>query len=505
MYRILILLAGMASLTACTTPAPAVDAAATNSAANSRSEWFTAGAADVRAMARQVQRPPTARNVILFIGDGMSLDTITSARIYVGQQAGGRGEEHELSFDQLPHTALMKTYTTNMQVPDSAGTATAMLSGVKTRSGMVGVSEEAAADNCTGASAARLESFLELMEARGKATGIISTARITHATPAAAYAHVPRRGWESRTTAAARAGGCIDIASQLTAFDAGDGIDVILGGGRAMFLPDTMADPEYADQTGSRNDGRNLIAEWQARYGVGARFVWNASQLSALDAASTDRVLGLFEPSHMMFEADRQAADADEPSLADLTGFAIERLQRDKSGYFLLVEGGRIDHAHHGGNAARALSDTAAMDRAVARALATVDLNETLVIVTADHGHVLSFSGYPQRGNPILGKVVEPDPSAAGRSRLARDANNQPYTTLNYGNGPGYRGPRDDLTDVDTMDIDYRQDAAVPLRSETHSGTDVIVFAGGPGADLFRGVHEQNYVYHVMRHAVGAR
>ncbi len=207
----------------------------------------------------------------------------------------------------------------------------------------------------------------------------------------------------------------------------------------------------------------------------------------------------------MMYEADRVASGADEPSLADLTGFAIERLQTQRSGYFLLVEGGRIDHAHHAGNAARALADTVAFDDAVARTLSMVDLNETLVIVTADHGHVMSFSGYPQRGNPILGKVVERGYLSSAGPAVARDKNGLPYTTLNYANGPGHRPQRPDLNNVDTTDIDYRQEATVPLNSETHSGTDVIVYADGPGADLFRGTQEQTYVYHVMRHAVDAR
>jgi alkaline phosphatase len=469
-------------------------------------DWFAQGAAAVRATLEIPTRPSGARNVILFIGDGMSLDTVSAARIFSGQRQGRAGESHRLRFEQLPYTALMKTYTTDMQVPDSAGTATAMLTGVKTKTGFIGVSDSAVLGRCEGTHSARLTTFLEQMEQRGKATGVVTTTRITHATPAATYAHVPHRNWESDTTIpASQAAGCPDIARQLAGFDIGDGIEVMFGGGRRQFLPATETDPEYADKTGGRADGRNLIAEWQARYGSDARYVWNATQLASLDPSTTQRVLGLFEPSHMMFDADRLANDADEPSLADLTGFAIDRLSRDPDGFFLLVEGGRIDHAHHRGNAARALADTVAFDDAVASALARVDLDETLVIVTSDHGHVLSFGGYPRRGNPILGKVVVHGMGAPDGPRLARDNNGLPFTTLGYANGPGHRPTRPDLTDVDTTNLNYKQEAAVPLNSETHSGTDVIVFADGPGADLFRGVQEQNYVYHVMRHAVDAR
>lgn len=501
----LLAVAAVSALAGCTTLNPAPNRDVTPDTAADQA-WFAQGQAAVQATLNQPTRPKTARNVILFVGDGMSLDTITAARIFAGQKAGGSGESHQLRFETLPHTALMKTYTTDMQVPDSAGTATAMLTGSKTKTGFVGVSEAAQLNDCASSKRARLSTFLEQMEARGKATGVVSTARITHATPAASYAHVPNRGWENDTAMPPQAlADCEDIATQLTAFDAGDGIDVILGGGRRAFLPNTMTDPEYATKTGAREDGRNLVTEWQTRFGSDARYVWNATQLAQLDAASTDRVLGLFEPSHMMYDADRVTTNADEPSLAELTGFAIERLQTNQTGYFLLVEGGRIDHAHHSGNAARALTDTAAFDDAVARALDTVDLNDTLVIVTADHGHVMSFSGYPERGNPILGKVIGPGFMSAGESRVARDSNGLPYTTLSYANGPGHHQQRPDLTDVDTTTVDYLQEATVPLESETHSGTDVIVYADGPGANLFRGVQEQTYIYHVMRHAVDAR
>lgn len=472
--------------------------------AQAKNPWFEAGARAVREVAAQPRRPDAARNVILFIGDGMSLDTVTAARIYAGQQAGGTGEDHRLTFESLPHTALMKTYTTDMQVPDSAGTATAMLSGVKTRTGYLGVTESAKLGHCDPAT--RVESFLETMAKRGKATGIVTTTRITHATPASTYAHVPQRNYEHDGALPSDVDHrCLDIARQLVEFDTGDGMAVMLGGGRGAFLPNTTPDPEFADSTGLRKDGRHLANEWKARYGDNAHLVYYGSELAALDPESVDRVFGLFEHSHMMYDADRVATKADEPSLAEMTEFAIRRLARDPDGFFLLVEGGRIDHAHHGGNAARALADTVAFDNAVARALELVDLDETMIAVTSDHGHVLSMSGYPQRGNPILGKVRQVGYLSADGPALARDKNGLPYTTLNYANGPGARPERPDLSDVDTTDVDYQQEAIIPLRSETHSGTDVIVFAAGAGARLFRGVHEQNVVYHVMRHAVDAR
>ena len=161
-----------------------------------------------------------------------------------------------------------------------------------------------------------------------------------------------------------------------------------------------------------------------------------------------------------------------------------------------MVEGGRIDHAHHAGNAARALEDTDAFDAAIATALRMTDAAETLIIVTADHSHTLAISGYPHRSNPILGLVAD----AEGKPIIAQDG--KPYTTLGYANGPGaIDAVRSDLTETNTQSIDYRQQALVPMGAETHGGDDVAIFASGPYAHLFQGVVDQNFIYHVMAHA----
>lgn len=436
-----------------------------------------------------------AKNVILFLGDGMGISTVTAARIYAGQKLGKSGEEHQLSFDKFENVALIKTYNTDAQVPDSAGTITAIMAGQKTRIGVVGIADSVPRDNCELSLRHELPSLLELAEASGKQSGIISTARITHATPAGGYAHTPNRNWEndSMLPEAAKVNGCRDIALQLTNFEVSDGPEVILGGGRAQFLPVATADPEYAEKNGLRTDNRNLIEEWLA--GSSSRkFVWNADQFQALEAVNSGQILGLFEPSHLQFEADRANDKAGEPSLEDMTRLAIQKLSRHEEGYFLLIEGGRIDHAHHFGNAYRALEDTVAMDAAVAAAVSLVDLAETLIVVTADHSHTLTISGYPARGNPILGKV-----EATGGGPVPID---KPYTTLSYANGPGYLEGYPDLTETDTEAADYRQIAGVPLLMETHAGEDVAAFAQGIGARGVRGVMEQNQLFDVMHKAL---
>lgn len=474
--------------------------------------WFRSGAA---AAAGRGAMEGRARNVILFVGDGMSLTTVAAARILAGQRAGNPGEEHLLSWERFPHTALSRTYNTDMQTPDSAGTMTAMATGVKTRAGVISVGQARPRRDCTALADNALLDVRTLAESAGMATGIVTTTRITHATPAATYAHSPERNWEDdgKLPEAARALGCVDIAAQLVD-RAGRGPDVVFGGGRRHFLPAGQPDPEHPELEGRRGDGRDLVAEWQARHPGGA-FVWNREQLEA--ARGSSPVLGLFGHDHLHFEHDRPGEDPGEPSLAELTREAISRLQGAEGGFFLLVEGGRIDHAHHYGNAFRALTDTVALAEAVQVATDMTDEADTLVLVTADHAHTLTFAGYPGRGNPILDKVHRH--SGDGERVVARDALGLPYTTLGYANGPGYRGldasgneitfwgaPEDfnpragrpDLGDVDTTDPFFQQEVVVPLADETHGGDDVGIWARGPGSHAVRGSVEQHVIFHFM-------
>ncbi|BCX80623.1 alkaline phosphatase [Methylomarinovum caldicuralii] len=458
-----------------------------------------------------------ASNVILFIGDGMGISTVTAARIFEGQRRGEPGEENFLSFERFPYLALSKTYNTNQQTPDSAGTMTAMMTGVKTKAGVIGVDENVIRGDCASARGHGLRTFLEEAEMAGMATGVISTARVTHATPAATYAHVPERNWEDdhNMPEAAKAARCKDIARQLLEFPYGDGIEVVLGGGRRGFLPHTKADPEYPGQAGEREDGRDLTREWLSRH-PNAVYVWNQAQFQAVAPAGVEHLLGLFEPSHMKYHHDRPADAGGEPTLPEMTAKAIDILQKNPKGYFLMVEGGRIDHAHHAGNAFRALDETIELAKAVRVAMQKTDPAETLIIVTADHSHVLTIGGYPTRGNPILGKVVGNDASGNAKSEPELAADGLPYTTLSYANGRGfaflktggdsrYEYPiaagRHDLSAIDTTDEGYHQEALVPLGAETHAGEDVAIYATGAGAYLVHGVQEQNVIFHVMRAA----
>jgi alkaline phosphatase len=190
-----------------------------------------------------------------------------------------------------------------------------------------------------------------------------------------------------------------------------------------------------------------------------------------------------------------------------MTKLAIEILKRNPNGYFLLVEGGRIDHAHHGNNAYRALTDGIAFADAVGVADEMTDQGDTLIIVTADHSHTFIMGGYPTRGNPILGKVISNDSQGKPNTDYDLMGDNKPFTSLGYQSGPGafwVGGPRPDLSETDThSDKNYLQQAGLPAEDETHGGEDVAVYARGPGAERIHGVIEQNEIFHVINAATG--
>lgn len=425
----------------------------------------------------------TAKNVILFLGDGMGIATVTAARIYA------RDASYELTLDRLPFTALSRTYSASHQVTDSAAGMNAPMTGHKTANAAIAVD----------ADGKPLRTFLEMAETAGKATGVVTTTSVTHATPAACYAHNAHRSRER------------EIAAQLVPRTAtynralGNGLEVILGGGRTYFLPrsDEGGAPVLDEEgiPGGRTDGRDLRAEMRA---AGYTYVWNADQLAALDLAATKRLLGLFNPSHMTFEMFRAQDMGGEPSLPEMTTAAIKVLRKNQRGYFLMVEGGRIDHAHHGNRPDAALTEMLVFDRAIKTALDMVDLRDTLIVVTADHSHVFMIAGYAKRGTSIFGTA-------------GTDATGAPYTTLGYLNGPGYSGPVLPAPSADgkvggdpglpsaqdSTHITYIQKPGTPMQSETHAGEDVGIWAAGAGAGRVHGVVENTRIFEWMRSASG--
>ncbi|XP_076124131.1 alkaline phosphatase, tissue-nonspecific isozyme [Alosa pseudoharengus] len=448
-----------------------------------------------QALQLQELNTKVAKNIILFLGDGMGISTVTAARILKGQLNGQSGEEYRMEMDKFPYVALSKTYNTDAQVPDSAGTATAYLCGVKANEGTLGVSAAAVRSQCNTTQGNEVTSILRWAKDAGKSVGIVTTTRINHATPSAAYAHCVDRDWFSDGEMPQEAvdAGCKDIARQL--FENIQEIDVIFGGGRKYMFPKDTPDVEYPSEKqhfGTRKDGRNLVEEWKERMKEKrAHYVWNKKELLSLNPNKVDYVLGLFEPSDLPYDLERNKET--DPSLTEMVDVALKILKNNPNGFFLLVEGGRIDHGHHDGKAKQALHETVEMDRAIGRAGLLTSVHDTLTVVTADHSHVFSFGGYTPRGNSIFGLAP-----------MMSDRDQKPFTSILYGNGPGYslvNGLRENVSTVDYQDNNYRAQSAVPLSYETHGGEDVAIFSKGPLAHLLHGVQEQNYIPHVMAYA----
>jgi alkaline phosphatase len=317
--------------------------------------------------------------------------------------------------------------------------------------------------------------LLEQMKAAGYGTGVVTTTRITHATPAATYAHICHRDGENA------------IAAQLVPKGAGfngaltDGVDVIFGGGRQHFLLRPQAASVPTAAIWSASSRRPAIAA-------------SKSDFDKITASSA-KVVGLFNASHMDYDLDRDPAK--EPSLAEMTGKAIDVLAAKKKGFFLMVEGGRIDHALHETTARKALQDTAAFDDAIKAAIDKLNvidpgLKNTLIVVTADHDHTLVLNGYAKRtgktsdANPgVLGLVKD---YVTGSAKL--DSTGNPFSIIGFGNGENRPATRTALTDVQVFDKTYHQEAVIPMPAggETHGGTDVFIGAMGNGATSFTGV-----------------
>jgi alkaline phosphatase len=482
-----------------------------------RSSLITAGLFGITLFASAANAAGEAKNVIFFLGDGMGPTTVTASRIYAYGEAGS------LNMDKLKRTARIKTFSKDAQTTDSAPSMAAYMTGVKMNNEVISMSADTVAWSTAGGVATALGSrasntcntianngspvptILESAIAKGKATGVVTTARLTHATPAATYAHICNRNAEN------------DIASQAVPTHAnfnkalGKGVDVLMGGDSTYWQPKT------GTMYNGRSDNVNLITAMQSS---GYNYVYDLNTFNAAPVASGTKLLGLFDQAgsqgHMSYDADRDPTK--EPSLAEMTKKAIDILSKNGSGYFLMVEGGRIDHALHGTNAYRALTDTIAFDNAIKVALDNVDLSNTLVIVTADHDHTMAFNGYPSKGNPILGKADNYVNVKKGIPALS-SGDKLPYTTLVFGNGSGNGSftanggatrlsTRADLTNIDTTTKDFNQEYGVQTGStgagsETHGGGDVMLFSSGAGSSIFKGTLDNTKVYSLIKSAFG--
>ena len=460
---------------------------------------FLGGCASVPAT--DVARHP--KNIIFFLGDGMGMNTLTAARIYAVGEAG------ELTLDTLPESAFVKTFANNAQVTDSAASMTAYMTGRKVNNGVLSMSTDTdsiepgpdssgnkTVSRCTGGSPA--VTLGELAKQRGMAVGVVTTTRVTDATPAAVYAHACHRGMETDIAAALVPGGAL-YNNALGAH----GLDVLLGGGAKAFAGTAKG--------GSRPDGRDLLSELRAR---GVRTVTDTAQLNAADSASTAPLVGLFAPGNLSYDAARDPAR--DPGLAAMADKAISVLSKNPNGFFMVVEGGLIDLALHDTHAKRALQEVVSFDNTIKATIARMrvldpGLKNTLIVVTADHDHTLLLNGYA----PRTGKTTPTNPGVLGLMRkvsdgsLRLDADGMPFTIIGFGTGEhrvqGKRSSAPALTDAQVSADDYHQEAVVRTAAgdETHGGTDVYLGAIGARADSFGGTIDNTRVFQLIKAAAG--
>ena len=406
------------------------------------------------------------RNVILMIADGGGPASFTMARDYLRDRHGPTA----LALDSIL-VGSVHTYSTDSRVTDSAAGATAFSTGVKSYNGAIAVNPDKQP----------LATLLEAAEERGMATGLIATSRVTHATPASFAAHVPDR-WQEN-----------EIASQMMQ----QNVDLIFGGGRRHFLP--------GSQKGQREDERNLLEEARED---GYQVV---TTRGALNRSLQLPVLGLFSMSHMDYEIDRDPSE--EPSLEAMTRRGIKLLKERPEGFFLMIEGSRIDHAGHGNDPAAMLHDALAYNRAAAAVLQYARQNEhTLVLSVSDHetgglslGRNLDGSGVYAWHPDVLGRVRSSlpvmvnevmeegaSPAAVLQKYAGIDTlSNAERALLEKSRAKG-QSLKFALSDV------ISQRALLGWTTKGHTGVDVNLYAYGPGSARFRGHHDNTYLGQVL-------
>lgn len=444
----------------------------------------------------QAPSPARAQNVIVLIGNGLGTATTTAARLMRYKEDGS------LTMDTMPYLARVRTWALDAQASDSAAAVTALLTGVKVRNDVVamdGATRSAgfapgkdpirnvanAESRCPASgNGAASRTLLELAIAKNKATGIVTTGRLTSGPAAAAYAHVCHRDAEFEVARQAVPGGA--------GFNAnlGHGVDLMMGG-----ISSTWRPFDAAKRPRGRPDGRELVGELQT---LGYTFVSDLTSMNAAPLEAGSRLIGLYDFAEdqgaMSYELDRDPKR--EPSLAAMTAKAIDVLSTNRNGYVLIVQGARIDHALHANNARRALTDTIAFDEAIKAALDKVDLAKTLVIVTGDHDSTMTLIGGGLRGSDVLGLHMNP---VTGKPDV--DAGGLPYTSLVFGTGPNRPDKRVPLDSPTVLQKDYVQESAIRVNAGTNGGSDVVLRASGAGASAFKGTMENTRVFALIRKA----
>jgi len=453
-----------------------------------------------------------ARNVILFIGDGLSMAHRTAARLLSKGLLEGR-YGGELAIDDMPHMALVSTSGTDAIVTDSANSMSAYATGHKSCVNAMGVY---CARNKNGLAHPKVETIAELAKRRnaGMAVGVVTNTEIEDATPAGMVAHVRRRSDYD------------DIVRMFYELRP----EVMMGGGSAFFLP-------KSDKAGRRKDENNYLEKFR---GLGYALVRTAAEMQATAAdQGTARLLGLFHSGNLDGALDRRilkkgtvAAYPDQPDLADQTQAAIDILSRNPNGFVLMVESGLIDKFSHVLDWERAVYDTIMLDNAVAVAKRfAAGGDDTLIIVVADHAHPVSIIGTYDDARPgerlrdklgVYNEAKFPNYPKADKDGYPASIDVSRRLAFVFAGFPDHCAsgkpflggpfkPTEEKDDKAVANETYctpqatRMEGNLPLaqRQGVHAADDVVLTAMGPGAELFKGRVDNTYVFKVMATALG--
>jgi len=423
-----------------------------------------------------------AKSAILLIGDGMGLAQVYSAQIYAEEVLG-----ESLMMPGIDTVAVTRTHSADSMVTDSAAAGTAIHSGWKTDNGAINVLPEGEWAYTIGQAA----------QAAGKSVGVLSTARLTHATPASVYGHDADRDAENL------------FATQLVEFAP----EVVLGGGARHFLPEADG--------GKRDDGRNLIDEMVE---MGYVNVTNAEELLAIDTESTEHLLGAFTSSHMSYEIDRVNEALDEPSLAEMTTVALDVLDNNPEGFFVMIESGRIDHADHDHDIPGSIWDTLAFDEAVQVALDYQAAHpDVLVITTADHETAGLALGHGTEYFTTINNLSEVTCSQSALSDMISD---DPENAMALAESCGLVVSDEyvemlgqypaEAEEIEGFDLGYAytwahyvlalaeaEMAGIEFGPWAHTGMPVITYTVGPGAEMFTGTFDNTDLPKYMAESLG--
>ncbi len=420
-----------------------------------------------------------AKNIILMIGDGMGPAHVGIAHLYATKHLGRSLVMTEVM--DKGRTAYMVNDTADSTVTESAAAATQMATGVRITARSISM----------GPGGKVLKTILEIAKEKGKSAGLVTTSGITDATPAGFIAHVAHRSAEA------------EIADQMVK----SGVQVLFGGRKAFFLP--------AGEKGLRNDGRNLIDEARQN---GYAVVESGEEMKAVRAR---KVLGLFSSGNMRFEIDRR--ESKQPSLAEMTAKALEVLDQNPRGFFLMAEAGRIDHASHHHDIAALISDMLAFDKAIKVAYDFQKAHpDTLLIITADHetGGVAVVPHSPtskeyegmnfeaiskiKASHEIWGKELARDPAPEKIKEVFKK-----YFDIDLRDQEVALIKNHTLKDLDSRH--FRNSIGFALRlyhrigwaTDTHTASPVFLWGVGPGSEKIRGWRHNTELFGIMKDAYG--